>query len=379
MSHARRIELLYAGGTIGMVPSAEGLAPGGDVAAETDAVIAAARAGTGTTASEALADVDVEFAELGHVIDSSNATPEDWQKIIDRLRSDRDRYDGFVVLHGTDTLAYSAAATAFALTGFGEPVVFTGSQIPLGMPGSDAPGNVVGALVSALKAGGPQPHKLFSTAGVASHGSTVKLYFDGVLLDGARATKVSAIDLHGFASPDQLYEPSAEAGTDAPHREERTSACGWPDPAPYRRNDVVVVTLTPGLTTARFIAETTPAPAAVILRAYGLGDGPSDEPGLEQAVRELTAAGVPVVVTSQCLRTRIEFERYAAGQFFARAGGIGAGDMTLEAVYAKVQFLLSQRVPASELARWLQTNIAGELARAHDAAQPDPARVGACC
>jgi hypothetical protein len=112
--------------------------------------------------------------------------------------------------------------------------------------------------------------------------------------------------LHGFASPDQLDDPRADVTLVTRNQDAQVPACGWPEPAPYRRHHAVVVTLTPSLTAARFVAETTPAPAAVILRAYGPGDGPSDKPGLEQAVRELTVAGIPVVVTSQCLSTRIE-------------------------------------------------------------------------
>jgi L-asparaginase len=372
-----RIELLYAGGTIGMVPSAQGLAPGGDVAAQTRAVIAAARAGTGTTGSDQLENVDVDFAELEHIIDSSNATPEDWQQIIDHLTRNRKRYDGFVVLHGTDTLAYSAAAAAFSLTGFGKPVIFTGSQLPLGVPGSDVPDNVIGALIRAANAGATAPTPTSATRGPAAPEPPVKLYFDGALLNGARATKISAIDRHGFASPDQLSGPLTGIATGERDQPEMEPPCGWPAPAPYRRHDVAVVTLTPGMTTARFLAETSSAPEAVILRAYGLGDGPSDEPGLEQAIRGLTFAGIPVVVTSQCLRTRIDLDRYAAGQFFERARAIGAGDMTLEATYAKVQFLLSQDVGINEFARWLRTNIAGELACAIEPSQPRPARISA--
>ena len=335
MRTTRRVQFLYTGGTIGMVPSPRGFEPGGDIHAQVQEAVHA----QGTDAS--LADLDLGFAQLKEVIDSSNITPEHWQEIIDHLHAHHDAHDGFVVLHGTNTMAHSAAAAALALSDFGKPVVFTGSQIPFGMPGSDAPGNVVGALLAA-----------------ASGGSGVSLYFDGTLLPAMRATKVSALDLHGFVNP---YDGTPDA-----------PCHGWADPAPYRRHDVTVITMAPGMTATRFRAMTTPAPAAVILRAYGAGEGPCDEPGLEQAIRNLVTGGTPVVVMSQCLHTRINLNKYAAAQFFTRAGAIGAGDMSLEALYAKLQFLLSQEIPPGRLSTWVRTNIAGELAADLHGSIPEP-------
>ncbi|MEU1183762.1 asparaginase domain-containing protein [Streptomyces sp. NPDC005820] len=324
MPSTRRIQLLYTGGTIGMVPSPRGFDTGGDI----QAAIEGALRTQGTPVSPT--DLELGFAQIKEVVDSSNITPEHWQEIIDHLRAHRDAYDGFVVLHGTNTLAHSAAATAFALTGFDKPVVFTGSQIPFGIPGSDAPGNVIGALQTA-----------------AEGGSGVSLYFDNTLLPATRATKISALDPHGFINPydDELDTPNQ----------------GWACPAPYRRHDIPVISMAPGTTTDRFRAMTTPAPAAVILRAYGAGEGPGDEPGMEQAVRDLVNGGTPVVVMSQCVRARIDLNKYAAAHFYARAGAIGADDMSLEALYAKLQFLLSQDVPPAQLSAWLRTNIAGEV------------------
>ncbi|XKK61436.1 asparaginase domain-containing protein [Streptomyces sp. ARC32] len=293
MPRTRRIQFLYTGGTIGMIPTPHGFDTGGDIQAAVEGALNDEATPTAT------ADVELSFAQLEEVVDSSNITPEHWQEMIDHLRNHRDAYDGFVVLHGTNTLAHSAAAAAFALTGLDRPVVFTGSQIPFGVPGSDAAGNVFGAVHAA-----------------AADRSGVSLYFDQTLLP-APCDQVLALDLHGFINPHA-------GGPYAPGR-------GWADPAPYRRHDVAVVTVAPGLTTDRFRAMTTPAPAAVILRAYGAGEGPGDEPGMEQAVRELVTGGTPVVVMSQCPHARINLDKYAAAHFFTRAGATGAGDMSLEA------------------------------------------------
>ena len=328
MSSPPRIQFIYTGGTLGMVPGPHGFDTGGDV----EAHVAAALTRHGR-------HPDFDFAAFDPV-DSSNITPEHWQQIIDHLRARRDEFDGFVVLHGTNTLAHSAAAVSYALEGFGKPVVFTGSQIPFGIPGTDAPGNIRAAF------------------DIASSGPAgVTLFFDGDLMSGVRATKVSAIDMHGFISP---HTP-AVSWTDGREEPARTPSRGWSRPKPYRRHDVVVITAAPGMGAERFRAMTSPAPDAVIYRAYGAGEGPGDEPGLEEAVRNLTESGTPVVVMSQCVHARVDLEKYAAAAFLHRAGALGSADMTLEAVYTKLLFLLSQDIDRADIGKWLLTDLAGEI------------------
>ncbi|WP_258348898.1 asparaginase [Saccharopolyspora gregorii] len=311
---------LYTGGTIGMVGTPRGLEPGGDVEAEIASLL------------RDRPDLTTGFARFEHLIDSSDATPEDWQRIVDRLRAHRDEHDAFVVLHGTDTLAHSAAAASYALAGFGKPVVFTGAQVPFGMPGSDAPDNVRGAVEA-----------------VADAAIGRAVFFDGELIAGTRATKSSALDRHGFTSP----HPAPAAERPAPD-------LGVPL-APYRRHDIAVVTAVPGMTAERFRHLTSPAPDAVLLRGYGLGVGPSGEPGFTRVIEDLNSGGTPVVVLSQSQRSRIDLERYAAGRALLDAGAIGAADMTFEAAYTKLCFLLSQDLPAADLPTWLHTDLAGEL------------------
>ncbi|MFC7983397.1 hypothetical protein [Streptomyces sp. NPDC057336] len=141
--------------------------------------------------------------------------------------------------------------------------------------------------------------------------------------------------------------------------------CGWDDPLAYRTQDIVAVTAVPGLTASRFRSMTAPAPDAVIFRTYGAGEGPSEEQGLFEAVRELVASGTPVVVVSQSPQARIEMTKCAAEEVLHLASAVGAEDMTFEAVHAKLTFLLSREVPPFELGRgslalWLST-LAGEI------------------
>ncbi|GAB3013542.1 asparaginase [Streptomyces pseudoechinosporeus] len=330
MSAPTRVLYLYTGGTIGMVNSPRGYELGVDVAGEI---------------AELLRDADLgvtfDVVELERLIDSSNAAPADWQAMIDHIRERSADYDGVVVLHGTNTLAHSAAAVSFGLIGPAQPIVFTGSQIPFGVPGTDARTNVLGA-----------------TRAVMSGPPSVSLFFAGKLFAGTRATKVSAVELEGFQSPHTapLHPSSGENGPPT-----TAAARNWARPLPYRAQDIAVITATPGMTADRFRAATTPAPAAVIFRTYGAGEGPSDEKGLAEAIEELVAHKVPVVITSQCVQAHIDLHKYAAGEFLHRAGAIGVKDMTFEAVYVKLTFLLSQGLTGQDVTDWLLTDLVGEL------------------
>lgn len=385
-----RIHVTYTGGTIGMIDSPSGLVPGADLKGWLYSLIA------GTEL-----EGRVSLTELEPLIDSSNATPESWQAIIDDLGAHREGADSFVVLHGTDTMSYSSAALSYALVGFDRPVVFTGAQYPLGDVGSDAAGNVAGAL----------------RAAASGRAKGVSLFFGHHLLAGNRVTKTSSWSFEGFASPsvpplartgapwrwyatDEVVSPTAgpepaasgaaaSGGTASGLSPSGSTASGtqasgataslleasqalptggrtpegfdWRNPAPYARHDVVVLDLAPGISSSRLEALLTPRPEAVLLRAYGVGNVPAAEPGLAEVLERTIADGVPVVVASQCHQAQVFLGHYEAGDAIARAGAVGAGDMTLEAVYSKIVFLLSQGLRGNDLATWIGRPIAGEL------------------
>lgn len=357
------LHFTYAGGTIGMVDSPNGLRPGADLEAWLDDLLAAfpipkrtpAPPCSGGRATPDCADAQVlntSLTTLHPLLDSSQAAPQTWQSIVNDLHAYDDVADGFVVLHGTDTMAYTASALSYALPELKQPVIVTGSQLPLGASGSDAAANVVGAL-NALTQGAPRD---------------VHLFFGGRLLAGNRATKVSTWSLEGFDSPNAA--PLALAG--APwHWNERAGTAAaatataprnpWRAPAPFGEHDVIVVDAVPGLSAARLAQLLTPSPVAVVLRAFGVGNL---APELTAAIAQAVAGGVAVVVSSQCLQGEVELGRYAAGDGLAAAGAVGSGDMTLEATYAKLQFLASQGLRGAELSAWMSRDLAGELTAA---------------
>lgn len=328
------VHVTYTGGTIGMVDSPHGLVPGADLEDWLATLLDRTELGH-----------DVTITPLDPLIDSSNATPASWQAVIDDVRSHHgeDPRSAFVVLHGTDTMAYTSAALSYALTDLGAPVVLTGSQLPLGVVGSDAAPNVTGAL----------------RAAASGRLEGVSLFFGHRLIAGNRATKTSSWSFEGFGSPNAA--PLALTGAPWQWTPRPAAGAGWRDPLPYARHDVVVLDLAPGTTAPRLEALLTPLPEAVVLRAFGVGNIPAAEQGLSDVLASAIEAGTAVVVASQCHQAEVLLGHYEAGDALSRAGAVGSRDMTLEATYAKVQFLLAQGLSGSALAGWVGRSIAGEL------------------
>lgn len=324
MTTARHLLVLYTGGTLGMVPTDDGWAPGADLAGWLEALVA-----------EHLPGLQYDLVELDPLIDSSNATPASWQRICDAVTAHRDTHGAFVVLHGTDTMGFSAAAASFALSGTGTPVVFTGAQRSLVRADSDAPANVRWALRAALDERLQQ----------------VGLFFDDRLVVGHHATKVSTSDDHAFESmnaapmaqvvgDDLVFTPGATLATPLPPRDAV---------APYQPVDLAVVTLYPGLSADRLRAMLTPAPRAVVLRAYGAGNAPDDDPSLAQVLADAAAAGTVLVVTTQCPHGAVHLGEYATSQPLLRAGAVAGGDFTTDALVAWLTFLFSQGLGPDEV------------------------------
>ena len=334
----KRVYIIYTGGTIGMRPTPEGYAPG-------PGYLAAQIMSMPELKSELMPEVEIQ--EYDPLLDSANMTPEDWYKIASDIGAHYNNYDGFIILHGTDTMAYTASALPFMLQGLGKPIVLTGSQIPLCEVRNDARANIITALTIAANFDIPE----------------VCLCFGNQLLRGCRSVKVSADGLDAFASPNL---PSlGDIGVDIRiHRE-----LVLPTPPTgntlqvYELKQVSVgaLPLWPGIPAQVVRNFLQPPLKGLVLRAYGVGNGPTNNPDFVAALEEATARGVVIVDCTQCLRGSVHLGDYATGSALAKAGVIGGYDMTAEAALAKLSYLFSRNLPVEEIKKLMQTNLRGEL------------------
>ncbi|MCB9175539.1 MAG: asparaginase [Caldilineae bacterium] len=338
MQRRPRVYIANTGGTIGMRPGLSGYEPSPGYLAEQLAELAALRA-------EHMPDFEV--GEQAPLLDSAYMRPADWLRIARDIEANYDRFDGFVVVHGTDTMAYTASALPFLLQNLSKPVILTGSQIPLCEARSDARNNLITAI--GLAAEHPIPE--------------VCIYFDGRLLRGCRASKVDASSFEAFDSPN--YPPLGRVGVTVEVYWDRILA---PPPLGSRLTLQSVATpmvgtlrLFPGITAEWVRNSLRPPLQGLVLETYGVGNGPTDDAAFLAALREATARGVVIVAVSQCGHGRVRLGDYASGSGLVRAGVISGVDMTTEAALAKLYHLLSLEMGIDDVRRLMQRSLRGEL------------------
>jgi L-asparaginase len=338
MNARKRIYVAYVGGTIGMKATDSGYAPvPGHL---TDLV----RDRPELQAPEV---PELSIAEYEPLLDSANARPGDWLRIARDLAQHRQHYDGFVVLHGTDTMAYTASALAFLLRGLDKSVVVTGSQIPLGVLRSDGRQNFLTAILVAAR----------------DDVREVCLVFGSQILRGCRAVKARASGFEAFASPN--LPPLGEAGVEIEIDASRLRA---PEPGavglPLALDAPVgMLRLYPGIPASLLRAALAEPMKGLVLEAYGAGTVPDADPELLDALAEGARRGVVVAVVSQCVDGRVDLGAYATSAPLVAAGAVGGLDMTTEAAYAKLVVLLSEGREPAEIRELLTRDLAGELTR----------------
>ncbi|MBI6703722.1 asparaginase [Pseudomonas viridiflava] len=325
---AQRVMVLYTGGTIGMQASANGLAPASGFEAR--------MAGQLAELPE-LVVPQWRFREMSPLIDSANMTPAYWLRLREAVIEavDVQGCDAVLVLHGTDTLAYSAAALGFQLLGLDAPVVFTGSMLPAGVPDSDAWENVNGALLALGN-------------GLASG---VHLYFHGELMDPTRCAKIRSFGRNPFAPLQRSRGGHA--------------AVSLPDALDYRQPrtmaSVAVLPLFPGIGAAQLNGLIDSGIQGLVLECFGNGTGPSDDPQFIASLEDARARGVCVVAITQCHEGGVELDVYEAGSRLRGAGVLSGGGMTREAALGKLHALLGADLTTEEVRRLVELDLCGEL------------------
>ncbi|TWC39506.1 asparaginase [Pseudomonas sp. SJZ079] len=329
MSSPTKLLVLYTGGTIGMQMSADGLAPASGFEAR-------------VRAQQALEQgrqlPEWSFRELLPPIDSANMSQANWLAMVAAIRAgvEQDGCDAVLVLHGTDTLAYSAAALSFLLLGLPVPVLLTGSMLPAGTKGSDAWDNLFGAMQALQQ-------------GVAAG---VQLYFNGQLLHGARVSKLRSDAFDAFSVlPRQRHSERAES---LPAR------LGYRQPR--HPVNLAVLPFYPGLQAAHLSALLASGVQGLLLECYGSGTGPAGDAELLAALQAAHARGVVLAAISQCPHGHVEFGVYAAGSRLAGAGLVSAGGMTREAALGKLFALLGAGLSQAEVEHWFALDLCGERA-----------------
>ncbi|WP_210397868.1 asparaginase [Motiliproteus sediminis] len=333
----RRIYILYTGGTIGMQRSADGYVPMAGLADLINEKIP-------LHLSASVPEYHLE--ELDTLIDSTNATPADWRRIAAKVVDNYANYDGFIILHGTDTLAYTASALSFMLQGLQKPVIITGSQIPLSELRNDALDNLITALVLARN---------YPVAEVC-------LYFSGRLLRGNRATKLKATGFDAFDSPNYPWLGKVGINIEMEQANIRPpSTAGEQFELPHYDKRVVPLRLYPGID-ADYLRHVLQLPMdGLILESFGVGNAPDRDPELLRLLDQANSRGLVTVNLSQCLYGRVDLSSYATGSALARTGVIGGADMTMEATFAKLHHLLMTESSAARVRDLMATDICGEL------------------
>jgi len=337
------ILIIYTGGTIGMKQNPE----------------------TGALIPFNFNQIEIEVPELKKfhykletisfipAVDSSDISPDFWVKLTTTIQENYKKYDGFVILHGTDTMSFTAAALSFMLQNLDKPVILTGSQLPIGMLRTDGKENLISAIEIAAASRNGQPLV-----------PEVCIFFENRLFRGNRTTKHNAEHFNAFRSDN--YPPLAEAGINIKYN---FAYIHYPTSKrdliihTNLDNSVGVLKLFPGIT-PQFVDAVLNAPniKAVILETFGSGNAPS-QPWFLDAIRNAVSKGIVIVNVTQCHAGSVDMDKYENGLILKKAGAISGFDITFEAAIAKLMLLMGKKLSPEAIKQEMVKSMSGEISK----------------
>lgn len=333
----KKVCILHTGGCVAMRKNEQGIfTPTLELQKQLETYVPGLRA---------IADIDHRYLLQ---LDSSDFNPRYWKIIAEAIANDYSSYDGFVILHGSDTMAYTATILSFMLGDLGKPVILTDTPLPIAETNVDNHTNILNAV-------------RFACEDIAE----VAIMYGNSLIRGNRSKKTHEVAINSFTSPNfpalGLVDISLELSDDRFHCHDR--------PLELRANlvtDAVVIKLFPGITNEHVLGMVPPRTKGVVIEGYGAGNIPLGADGIQDALQHIAAQDIMIAIDTQCMYGGVQYDLFAGGSYAKSLGAMTTHDMTAEASIMKMMWILGQTEEHEEVQKLYEHNLVGELTQEHN-------------